>query len=699
MASSLIWKYFRKFPEEVLQFGVCLTCHMQVRINNGRTGTLETHLMYNHSEEYKEMINDWVRVKKESDKTTEADPRGARGSNRKRDFQTEITNFLQERQKKHDLKLMIWIAMDHQPFSVCDSKWFKQFINHIEPWFKMKSASTMAMHVLPFLYQSLKDSMMKLLAAELPYCNLAAFTTETFTCQNNESFLSLILHYINNDFLLRKVTIGVIPYSEKHTGSYIADQLDKLIRSFRSLAALPKRICVVDQTPNIRSALSFSSKLESFANGSVTCFHQKLQIAFERTVESQPQIKGAIDACRIVTNNIQQSHAAEQIVIDRCKAQNVLYTRVPAPVALQWNSVQKMLRRINSLRQVLTSLRNDEDFEFEIPTEEQFNIAVSLLPILKAIRTASISLSTDKVVTMDRSLLVIRQLFDFAANQMRATTHTDQKTGLQEFYQELVEQLEKRFPEGGTGIISYSVGNLLHPHFKGFTMDSLGRRDDLIKDLVDNHPSTKEYNTRIQKAELQTSVMPECLKDDPESSPEFEFKKCEPPLKAELNMFIRMMKEEYLNVDVLAWWKMRTRRYPKLAQLARDYYCIPACSASSRRSLSKTGLAAMEKRQTLDPATADKLAFINDNFEFLEPFVDKWNYDSLAAFDDSPDSVEEVVKVAATVQQDSAHDKDLSRKRGLPKRLFDSPRSSNSGSPKLEDFFSQMSPISKRPKL
>ena len=50
--------------------------------------------------------------------------------------------------------------------------------------------------------------------------------------------------------------------------------------------------------------------------------------------------------------------------------------------------------------------------------------------------------------------------------------------------------------------------------------------------------------------------------------------------------------EEYLatpvnkNVDALAWWKENEARFPKSAQIARQYLCIPATSAASERQFS-----------------------------------------------------------------------------------------------------------------
>ena len=81
-------------------------------------------------------------------------------------------------------------------------------------------------------------------------------------------------------------------------------------------------------------------------------------------------------------------------------------------------------------------------------------------------------------------------------------------------------------------------------------------------------------------------------------------------------------------VDVLAWWKEASKEYPLLAEIAREYYCVPATSASSERSFSQAGLVVTSKRHNLNVKTIEMLCFVNQNYHALEPFVDEWPYKS-----------------------------------------------------------------------
>ena len=81
-------------------------------------------------------------------------------------------------------------------------------------------------------------------------------------------------------------------------------------------------------------------------------------------------------------------------------------------------------------------------------------------------------------------------------------------------------------------------------------------------------------------------------------------------------------------MNTLAWWKFHEPEFPILAGIAREYYCVPATSASSERAFSQAGLVVGPKRTKLNIQTIEKLCFVNQNFYLLEPFVKEWKYTS-----------------------------------------------------------------------
>ena len=70
-------------------------------------------------------------------------------------------------------------------------------------------------------------------------------------------------------------------------------------------------------------------------------------------------------------------------------------------------------------------------------------------------------------------------------------------------------------------------------------------------------------------------------------------------------------------VDPLLWWKTNKANLPLLAEIAREWLCVPAASSSSERLFSQSGSIITSKRQNLDPITSKKLILITINYELV----------------------------------------------------------------------------------
>ena len=71
------------------------------------------------------------------------------------------------------------------------------------------------------------------------------------------------------------------------------------------------------------------------------------------------------------------------------------------------------------------------------------------------------------------------------------------------------------------------------------------------------------------------------------------------------------------NSNVMAWWSMNERRFPKLAKLAKIYLGIPATSASSERLFYKAGIITAKHRNCLKAKNVEAIVFLNKNSKFL----------------------------------------------------------------------------------
>ena len=84
----------------------------------------------------------------------------------------------------------------------------------------------------------------------------------------------------------------------------------------------------------------------------------------------------------------------------------------------------------------------------------------------------------------------------------------------------------------------------------------------------------------------------------------------EDELKAYLELPQLKCKTEQEAID---WWVEKSKRFPNLSAMARQYLGCPATSATVERLFSRVGIAFSAKRKRSDPATVADLMFANAN--------------------------------------------------------------------------------------
>ena len=160
----------------------------------------------------------------------------------------------------------------------------------------------------------------EILDEELPNCKQVALTLDYWTSRSNDAYQATTLHYINDKFKLRRWVLGVSPFSIRHTGKNIAEHLDKVIECNEALNSVLRRVAVVDQAYNMKTALSLSLKVESLNEGSIQCADHKLNTILSNSIEKADVLKSAIDAGTKVTTRIHHSPLAQLQLLAECEA-------------------------------------------------------------------------------------------------------------------------------------------------------------------------------------------------------------------------------------------------------------------------------------------------------------------------------------------------------------------------------------------
>lgn len=127
--------------------------------------------------------------------------------------------------KTLDDGLLKLFYIDCRPFSMVEDVGFKNFIKLLNPSYTLPSRKTLSNTSLPFLYEKcVNDMKIQIKADALSVC----LTTDCWTSINNQSFLALTDHYLDNDFVMKSVLLQCMPFEEKHTSLNLSHEIQSI---------------------------------------------------------------------------------------------------------------------------------------------------------------------------------------------------------------------------------------------------------------------------------------------------------------------------------------------------------------------------------------------------------------------------------------------------------------------------------------
>jgi len=201
---SDVWEYILKTKnnDNVIVSLNCQLCEAEYGVSTS-TATLRRHLTSIHSSIYKQDKQDNQPEQNSSYTFTE---------------QIHIT-----------IKLVEWIVVDLQPFSIVEQAEFKQLIYTLDPRYVIPCRQIIKREVNS-LFNKRKTNI------KLELNNIStkiALTTDIWSSKyNNAAFLGITMHYINNDWEVKRCLLDFIPIEGSHTGALILNNLTEILQEF-----------------------------------------------------------------------------------------------------------------------------------------------------------------------------------------------------------------------------------------------------------------------------------------------------------------------------------------------------------------------------------------------------------------------------------------------------------------------------------
>ena len=112
------------------------------------------------------------------------------------------------------------IIKDLRPINMVSGEGFRDLMAFMEPEYHLPSATHFT-HLIERRYEVVKEKMRGIFCADS-----VAITADIWTSIATDSYLTVIIYYLNEKWEMKSIVSGTLPLLESHTADNLADQLE-----------------------------------------------------------------------------------------------------------------------------------------------------------------------------------------------------------------------------------------------------------------------------------------------------------------------------------------------------------------------------------------------------------------------------------------------------------------------------------------
>lgn len=232
------------------------------------------------------------------------------------------------------------------------------------------------------------------LKLSLQQATSVSITTDGWTSNTTESYITVTCHYIDNEWNLKSSVLQTRAYEDRHTGENLAALLKSVVEEW----GLEGKIlaCVHDNASNIVSANS----PQMVPWKSAPCFAHTLQLAINDGMRIVG-VEEVVQVCNKLVSHFHHSTLASKCLEEKQKSLNLPIHRLIVSCKTRWNSIIDMFERLHSQRQAVSAVLADrrvtklnEEKKLAIP-DSSWQVIEDFIPVLKALKCATTALGTE----------------------------------------------------------------------------------------------------------------------------------------------------------------------------------------------------------------------------------------------------------------------------------------------------------------
>ncbi|XP_017476853.1 PREDICTED: zinc finger BED domain-containing protein 1-like [Rhagoletis zephyria] len=235
------------------------------------------------------------------------------------------------------------IASDIQPFRIVEDKGFREFVQCLDPRYKLPSRPTIQnVHL-----QKIFDDLEKKLQANLNNIDSCAITTDGWSSKANESYITVTCHFIDSEFKLRSVVLGTWKLANElnHSAENISQSLRECLNKWNILEKVNYVV-----TDNAASMLKACELLEK---KNLPCFAHSINLVVQDALSTE-KVKVILTKCKRIVAYFKSSTIA-YARLRKEQGDGKQYSLIQE-VPTRWNSAFAMMQRILVIKDAIFSV-------------------------------------------------------------------------------------------------------------------------------------------------------------------------------------------------------------------------------------------------------------------------------------------------------------------------------------------------------
>lgn len=379
---GVIWKFFTlgDKDESGVERGKCLECGVQIKRKCSQTKSMINHLkMHKNLFDTFNDMNNLTKTENDSKKMKMSQPTMPQVINLTKAWVKTNPNV-----KALNDSVSRFIIQGCHAYSIVQEPAFLELMKKAEPRYIVLSRKYFSQYHIPNAFEKSVDHVKSIIDNECKSAKSLSFTTDGWTSRSNESYISLTVHYVTEEWKLRHITLNLEHSKEQHTAVNLNNLIVRLIKKWSFCKDIPMYF-ITDNAPNLVAALR--KVPDTWQH--LRCVAHSLQLAIVDAKKNTSNLDILLVACRSIVGHYKRSSTAKARLFELKKKENMSPPlMLIQDVKTRLNSEYLMLQRIYELKRFISADLIESNSTIDNLTRDQYSTIEGLLCVLKPLYKA-----------------------------------------------------------------------------------------------------------------------------------------------------------------------------------------------------------------------------------------------------------------------------------------------------------------------